>query len=153
MSIATASNIKRLLALTGLTHEELGEIAGVSRSAVSQWVRGSAEPRMGAVQRIADRFGIWKADIIEDGGMDGIAVDASGRLYHTDPRDDDYVWRSALSDEEQRTLLYYFDRLTPTERDMVISYASFLLERGEEMAARIDRGKGGKPYLGDLGSE
>lgn len=25
MSIATASNIKRLLALTGLTHEELGE--------------------------------------------------------------------------------------------------------------------------------
>lgn len=29
MSIATASNIKRLLALTGLTHEELGEIAGI----------------------------------------------------------------------------------------------------------------------------
>ena len=49
-----------------LTQDELAKIAGVSRGAVSQWEGGFSEPRMGAIQRIADHFGIKKSDIIED---------------------------------------------------------------------------------------
>lgn len=150
MSTATQHNIKRLLELTDLTHEELGEIAGVSRSAVSQWVRGVAEPRMGAVQRIADRFGIWKADIIEDGGMDGVAMDGNGRLYHIDPRDDDYQWRREDRDDLEDVLVDYFYKLTPSERETLVTFAQFLYEKGEEWARRIDQGTNGKPYLGEL---
>lgn len=59
-------NIINLRKRYGLTQDELAKIAGVSRGAVSQWEGGFSEPRMGAVQRIADHFGIKKSDLIED---------------------------------------------------------------------------------------
>lgn len=65
-------NIARLREIFGITQEQLAEIAGVSRGAVSQWERGSSEPRMGAIQKIADHFGLTKSNIIEDDGMDAI---------------------------------------------------------------------------------
>ena len=74
-------NIVKLRNLTGVTQAELGRIAGVSRAAVSLWEIGESEPRMGAVQAMADYFHIRKANIIEDGGMDKIAASATGTLY------------------------------------------------------------------------
>ena len=65
-----SENIKTLRRRYGLTQQELGEIAGVSGKAVSTWELGVKEPRMGAIQRIADHFGISKSSIIEDGGME-----------------------------------------------------------------------------------
>lgn len=62
-------NIIELRKLYGITQEELAKIADVSRGAVSQWEGGFSEPRMGAIQRIADYFGIYKSNLIEDGGM------------------------------------------------------------------------------------
>lgn len=62
-------NIVELRKRERLTQEELAKIAGVSRGAVSQWEGGFSEPRMGAIQNIADHFGISKSAIIEDGGM------------------------------------------------------------------------------------
>lgn len=61
-----AKNIKELREKYNLTQSELGKIAGVSDKAVSTWETGAAEPRMGAIQRIADHFGITKGSIIED---------------------------------------------------------------------------------------
>lgn len=59
-------NIKRLRAMHGLTQSELGKIAGVSDKAIWTWENGTAEPRMGAIQKIADHFNIKKSDIIEE---------------------------------------------------------------------------------------
>lgn len=61
-------NILSIRKDNGLTQEQLAKIAGVSRGAVSQWEGGFSEPRMGAIQRMADYFGIKKSDIIEDRG-------------------------------------------------------------------------------------
>ena len=61
-----AENIKRIREQYGLTQADLGDIAGVSDKAVWTWENGTAEPRMGAIQRIADHFGISKGSIIED---------------------------------------------------------------------------------------
>lgn len=47
-------NIIELRKRERLTQEELTKIAGVSRGAVSQWEGGFSEPRMGAIQNIAD---------------------------------------------------------------------------------------------------
>lgn len=58
-------NIKQLRERFGLTQTQLGEIAGVSDKAVSTWEKGANIPRMGAIQRMADHFGIPKSDIIE----------------------------------------------------------------------------------------
>lgn len=65
-----AENIKKLRDRYGLTQEELAKIAGVSNKAVSTWEKGTKEPRMGAIERIANHFGIRKSNLIEDGGMD-----------------------------------------------------------------------------------
>lgn len=79
--MSVKDNIKRLRELANITQEDLASIADVSRSAVSLWEIGTSEPRMGAVQRIADHFHLKKSNIIESGGMDNIRVGLSGRLY------------------------------------------------------------------------
>ncbi|MGP9043376.1 LexA family protein [Cytobacillus kochii] len=58
-------NIKKIREKHDLSQRELGEIAGVSDKAVSSWEKETKEPRMGAIQKIADHFGILKSDIIE----------------------------------------------------------------------------------------
>ncbi len=67
-----ASNIKKLRAIFGVTQKELASVAGVTENAVSKWENGYAEPRMGAIERMAACYGISKSHIIEDGGMDQI---------------------------------------------------------------------------------
>ena len=64
--MSIADNIKQLRKRFGLTQAQLSEVAGVSDKAVSTWEKGTAVPRMGALQRIADHFGIPKSAIIED---------------------------------------------------------------------------------------
>lgn len=60
------NNIKKLRETYKLTQADLGKIAGVSDKAVWTWENGTAEPRMGAIQKIADYFGIPKATLIDD---------------------------------------------------------------------------------------
>ena len=64
--MAISDNIKELRERFGLTQSRLGEIAGVSDKAVSTWENGTSVPRMGAIQKMADYFGIQKSEIIED---------------------------------------------------------------------------------------
>ena len=121
-------NIIKLRDLTGISQAQLGDIAGVSRAAVSLWEIGKAEPRMGAVQAMADHFGIKKANIIEDGGMDNIAVSLSGRLYETElPNIYD------LTDEEQQ-LVDLYRKSNPQGREaiMAVARASSGVERRPE---------------------
>lgn len=68
--MSISENIKILRDRYDITQQELAEIAGVSNKAVSTWELGTYEPRMGAIQRIADYFGIQKSNLIEDGGME-----------------------------------------------------------------------------------
>lgn len=65
-----SENIKKLRQIFDVTQDELGEIAGVTGNAVSQWENGRAEPRMGAIERMAACYQISKSHLIEDGGMD-----------------------------------------------------------------------------------
>lgn len=64
--MSVGNNIRKIRIKNGLTQEELGKIADVSSMAVSQWENDRAVPRMGAVQRMADYFGISKSQIIDD---------------------------------------------------------------------------------------
>ncbi len=64
--MSIGSSIRRIRVARDLTQEEFGKIAGVSAMAVSQWENDRAVPRMGAVQAIADHFGLNKGEIIDD---------------------------------------------------------------------------------------
>ena len=74
-------NIINLRKQNNLTQDELAKIAGVSRGAVSQWEGGFSEPRMGAVQKMADHFGIKKSDLIEDSPTPDPDFDHLARNY------------------------------------------------------------------------
>lgn len=58
--------IKMLREQRGITQSELAEICKVSDKAVSTWENGRNIPRMGAIQHMADYFGIPKSAIIEN---------------------------------------------------------------------------------------
>ena len=62
-------NIKILRDKYNLSQRDFAKIAGVTDKAVSSWESGTKEPRMGAIQKIADYFNIQKSNIIEDDGM------------------------------------------------------------------------------------
>ena len=70
INMPIGENINRLRIMHGLSQKELARIAGVSDKAVSTWESGSKEPRMGAVQKIADHFGLKKSNLIEDNGLE-----------------------------------------------------------------------------------
>lgn len=67
--MSIAENIKRIRLEHGLSQSELGKIAGVSDRAVSTWELGLKTPRMGAVEKMANYFGITKSAIVDDAPM------------------------------------------------------------------------------------
>lgn len=90
-----SERIKYLRDMHNLTQSELGRIAGVSDKAVSTWENGSAEPRMGAIQKMADYFGVSK-----------------GWLIGESPLDDNQP-TLVCSDENERRLIEVYRSLNP----------------------------------------
>lgn len=112
-----SENIKLLREQYGLSQKELGQIAGVSDKAVSTWEQGIKEPRMGAIQKIADHFGIQKSNIIEDNGLQSqsvpltprderqIAADLEKMLADLDSKNAMAAMGGTIEDDEDRELL------------------------------------------------
>lgn len=93
-----SENIKILRERYNLTQEQLAEIAGVTNKAVSAWETAGKDPRMGAIERIAKRFGLKKSNLIEDGGMDEISQPMT-LAAHFDGED--------YTEDEMREILEY----------------------------------------------
>ena len=112
-----SENIKLLREQYGLSQKELGQIAGVSDKAVSTWEQGIKEPRMGAIQKIADHFGIQKSNIIEDNGLQcqsvpltprderQIAADLEKMRADLDSKNSMAAMGGTVEDDEDRELL------------------------------------------------
>lgn len=64
--MSIAENIKKIRLEHELSQADLGKIAGVSDKAVSTWELGIKVPRMGAVEKLANYFGIPKSAIVDD---------------------------------------------------------------------------------------
>ena len=95
-------NIKRLRIMHGLSQKELARIAGVSDKAVSTWENGTKEPRMGAVQKIADHFGLKKSNLIEDNGLEINITSAQS------PASDDLP---DLTQKDEREIMHMMDEM------------------------------------------
>ena len=67
--MSIGKNIRLLREQNNMSQEEFGRIAGVTDKAVSTWEDDTKIPRMGAIQRISDYFGIRKSDIIEENNI------------------------------------------------------------------------------------
>ena len=64
MSLAT--NIKKLRLEANMTQAKLAELIGVTRATVTQWETGWSQPRMGAVEKLANVFGVSMSALVSD---------------------------------------------------------------------------------------
>lgn len=75
--MSIGNNIKNLRKEMGLTQKQLADIAGVTDKAVSMWEMDRREPRMGAIQKIADHLGVAKSKIIDEPSLADMAYEQS----------------------------------------------------------------------------
>lgn len=61
-----ARNLRYYMESRGKNQRELADIAGVSAPTVNDWLKGKKYPRIDKIERLADYFGIYKSDLIED---------------------------------------------------------------------------------------
>ena len=75
-------NIRRLRQYNNETATELAKAIGVSQSTVSDWERAKKLPRAGAVQRLADHFGVKISQILNsDMELAGVRVASAYEIY------------------------------------------------------------------------
>ena len=151
--MSIASNIKKIRERYDLTQDELGEIAGVSGGAVSTWERGTAEPRMGAIQKIADYFKISKAEIVDDDNIPPIdgyaytAIPVYGRIPAGGPAEAIeyqegviYIPAEEAKDNNVLALKVSGDSMYPEYKDgdIVVIRRQSDCENGQDCAVRIN---------------
>lgn len=107
--MSISKNIKLLREKYRLSQKELATIAGVSDKAVSTWERGLKEPRMGAIQKIADHFGIKKSNLIEDGGIQSITLASKSSIEFTQDEVEIIKKYRRLTPEGKKTVLTILD--------------------------------------------
>jgi transcriptional regulator with XRE-family HTH domain len=61
-----ANNLKHYIQEKGVTQKEVAEALNMSQGAFSDWMSLRRYPRMDAVQKLAEFFGIEKSDLVED---------------------------------------------------------------------------------------
>ena len=149
--MSISDNIKRIREQFDLTQDELGEIAGVSGGAVSTWERGTAEPRMGAIQKIADHLKISKADIVDDNEATykstGVSIPIVSSIVAGLPADvyEDPQGYEEISHELARTgeficLKVKGDSMSPViqDGDLVVIRSQQDVDSGDIAAVRIN---------------
>ena len=62
-----AENIKKLRTDADMTQAKLADLVGVTRATVTQWETGWSQPRMGAVEKLAEVFGVPMGALVSDG--------------------------------------------------------------------------------------
>ena len=62
-----SKNLSKYVSESGRTQLEIAKAIGVSAPTFNMWMNGKALPRIDKIQRLADYFGIDKADLITEG--------------------------------------------------------------------------------------
>ena len=60
-----SNNLQRLMNKADINNKELAKIVGVDESTVGKWLLEKSTPRMGAIELMAEYFGVQKSDILE----------------------------------------------------------------------------------------
>ena len=89
-----SDNLSRQLARAGKTQKEVAAAIGVTAATVCDWLALRTYPKMEKIQKLADYFGITKADLVQEGG----------------------VTKECLSEKEQK-LLDLFHKVPEKHRD------------------------------------
>ena len=119
--MSIAENIKKLREEHNMSQKEFGKIADTSDKAVSSWERGERIPRMGAIEKIANHFGIQKSDIIEDVPRVPLSRDVIDRAIQKVLASAEYT-NSIPPDKRTAEILKEVGKLTDDGKVRVLQY-------------------------------
>lgn len=63
---ALGENLQSYMDRKGVDRHKIAEVTGVNYSSVGHWLSGKTYPRIEAIEKMANFFGIDKSDLIED---------------------------------------------------------------------------------------
>lgn len=61
-----SKNLNRLVSRSGKSQKEIADAIGISPQSFNTWMQGTAIPRMGKIQLLADYFHVNKSDLLEE---------------------------------------------------------------------------------------
>lgn len=61
-----AKNIRHYMMLNGKTRSDMCEDLGIKYTTLTDWLKGNTYPRIDAIEKMANYFGVSKADLVED---------------------------------------------------------------------------------------
>ena len=61
-----AKNLNRYMKLYNMNQSDVARLTGSTHQVVSRWCSGKTLPRMGKIQILADHFGIYKSELLEE---------------------------------------------------------------------------------------
>ena len=86
----------------GYTQDDLAKLLGYSKQTISNWETGLKAPRMGAIQKISDLFGVKKSFIIE--GNDNSELVSIYNQLETDRKKKVYEYATQQLDEQNNVI-------------------------------------------------
>ena len=86
----------------GYTQDDLAKLLGYSKQTISNWETGLKAPRMGAIQKISDLFGVKKSFIIE--GNDNSELVSIYNQLETDRKKNVYEYATQQLDEQNNVI-------------------------------------------------
>lgn len=67
-----AKNLNRYMKLYNMNQSDVARLTGSTHQVVSRWCSGKTLPRMGKIQILADHFGIYKSELLEEQNAENI---------------------------------------------------------------------------------
>jgi repressor LexA len=61
-----SKNLSKFMKLNGKTQMDLAHDLKVSQTTISEWMNGKKYPRIDKLQQLADYFGVYKSELVED---------------------------------------------------------------------------------------
>lgn len=155
MEKVISDNLQKIMKEYRINQAELAKIAGVSESAAGKWILGKSTPRMGAIQKIADKFNLPKSYILEESSATNVypispatvRIPILGKIACGDPIDADeniegFLYKSpeGLPSGDLIALHVKGDSMSPTipDKAYVIIRRQADAENGELVAVRIN---------------
>ena len=116
--------LKELRLYKGLTQQKVADSLGCNQSAVGKYERGELEPNIETLIKLARLFDVT-VDYLT-GNTDELGAITNNVNYGSE---------GVVLNKEQKTLLSYFDKLTPFERESIMIQVNALAENKDKIKA------------------
>lgn len=127
-----AQNIKRYMDLNGKTRSDVCEDLGIKYTTLTDWLKGNTYPRIDAIEKMANYFGVSKADLVED-PEDAIILPYSNLKIDNELQEKLYrdLVKIAANKRTSRKILAMIEKIEQMDDkhyDTLDTYIDFLLD-------------------------